>query len=94
MLRVHLSDMDIQLGDYLVSLFYIGSDEPPKVWSVHPHSHAFFELHTVSRGRGRLMTKSGVFEIGPGTTYLTGPEFITANTPRAMRRWMSGRCVF
>ena len=74
MMRVYLADMNIRLGDYVVTLDYAGSDEPPRSWSVLPHSHANFELHTMSRGSGKLMTKGGVYEIGAGTTYLTGPE--------------------
>lgn len=72
---VHLSDINVALGDYVATLNYVGYDNPKK-WDIKPHKHMNYELHAVSEGTGKLMVADRTFDITPGSMYLTGPGVV------------------
>ncbi len=75
---VHFSDITVQLGEYVFSLNYVGYDAPGK-WNVLAHTHRNYELHVISEGSGILTVGApvnNVYEISPGSLYLTGPGLV------------------
>lgn len=74
-LPVFHTDLDIKipLGPMLVNLIYINYEAPIASWGYPNHCHSSYELHYITRGKGKLEVSEKLFLIEPGTFYLTGP---------------------
>lgn len=64
---------DIYCGILQIQTADILKVYPYKYWHVEEHHHAYYELHIIPRGRGRIVLDGVSFEVGPGQFYLTGP---------------------
>ena len=83
---VHISGVNVLLGDYIVSLNYAGYDEP-KNWHVKPHKHMNFEFHVVGKGSGRLTVAGEEFNMQMGSMYLTGPGVVHEQVSEYMEEY-------
>ncbi len=83
---VHLSDISVAFGNYLVTLNYVGYDEPKK-WHVKPHKHMNFELHMIGVGSGKLTVAGESFDMRFGSMYLTGPGVLHEQVSEYMEEY-------
>lgn len=62
------------------SILNIALERLSKPIPSHSHGENCYEVHYVSRGAGLLKTDSRIYDIGPGTLYLTGPNILHEQT--------------
>jgi AraC-like DNA-binding protein/quercetin dioxygenase-like cupin family protein len=66
-------DIRIQIGNLIFNVMNINFEPPRKGWEVKNHCHSSYELHYIPQGKGTLRINEKLYEINPGSFYLTGP---------------------
>lgn len=66
-------DIKIKLGYLVVKVLNINYEPARKQWYVQNHCHSSYELHFIPAGKGTLRVQDKLYQITPGTFYLTGP---------------------
>ncbi len=88
--HVYLSEVGFRLGDYEISLNYVGYGSPA-AWNITPHKHSNYELHIVSEGELFLSIIDGESEheyrLGAGSVYLTGPGITHSQRSELMEEY-------
>lgn len=74
-------DMKLTIGDVLVNILMISYSRPDCKNISYYHYHSSYELHLISQGWGTLLLENRMFDLGPGTIYLTGPGIYHEQRP-------------
>lgn len=72
---VPIGDVSVTIGSYKITLCLLTHDEP-RVWDIHPHSHANYEIHMIVSGNEIMTVANGHVKVGAGTTIITGPGVV------------------
>jgi len=67
-------NIKIELGKSLINILYVRFASPERIKYIGNHSHSSYELHFIPYGHGQLITNGKIYNITPGTLYLTGPN--------------------
>ncbi|MCC2683966.1 MAG: hypothetical protein K0R75_865 [Paenibacillaceae bacterium] len=57
----------------MINVLTINYEPPVPGWGYGHHNHSGYEFHYIPQGKGTLEVDGRVYEIRPGTIYLTGP---------------------
>lgn len=73
---IHFDDeaFDFCFGSLKVNIVYMHFTPADPDWVEEYHCHSTYEIHIIPKGRGTLITDSEVYDIVPGTVYVTGPN--------------------
>jgi AraC-like DNA-binding protein len=67
-------EIQINLGRINVSVQYLRCMPTPSGWKNRRHCHSSYELHFIPYGYGKVVLDDAIYDIKPGTFYLTGPS--------------------
>ncbi len=80
------TDIKIRIGSLVINVFYISYIPPGCESNYDYHCHSSYELHLIPKGSGTLFvgkTKDKIYEIQPGSLYVTGPGIYHKQTTAA-----------
>ena len=75
-METHDFTRSFEMGGLLFSPTHIRIERLALVIAAHRHSNSSYELHYTASGRGRVYIDETVYNVEPGTAYVTGPNVL------------------